>query len=89
MKILNIILYISLYFGISKAQFHKYIIKKNVTCDYIINRYNIYNNTFYEINPNIDCKNLKNNETIILTNNDTIIISKQDLYFLSKLNYIP
>lgn len=77
MKLLNIVLYISLYFSLSKAQ--EYVIKQNDTCYDIINMFNIYNNTFYEINPLIDCNNLKINETINIFNKDTIIITKQDL----------
>lgn len=86
MKLLNIILYISLHIGLSKAQYNKYIIKENDTCYDIINENNIYNHTFYEINPMIDCNNLKINGTINLSNNNTIVISKQDLNDLLKIN---
>lgn len=38
MKLLNIVLYISLYFSLSKAQ--EYVIKQNDTCYDIINIFN-------------------------------------------------
>jgi hypothetical protein len=38
MELLNIILYLFVYFGIIKAQYDKYIIKKGDTCYDIINK---------------------------------------------------
>lgn len=78
MKIFKIGFYLFTYFVLSKAGIDKYVIKSNDTCYDIIQKYNIYNKTFYEINPLINCSNLLPGNNINLFNNDTLIISKKD-----------
>lgn len=79
MRLLNITLYLFTFFVYSKADLNVYTIVQNDTCFGLIDRYNICNKSFYEINPGINCNLLIPGNTVNLFNNDTLIISKKDL----------
>lgn len=63
----------SFFIGLNAILDEKYTIKNNDTCYDIINKYKIYSKTFYEINNNINCTNLKIGEEINIITNKTII----------------
>lgn len=77
MKILNIISYLFGFLITSNAYYlNTYTIENNDTCIKIIKEFNIDNETFYEMNPKIDCNMLEPGDNITLFNNNTMIINK-------------
>lgn len=84
MRLLNITLTVFIFFAVSKADLNSYIVRTNDTCYDIIHRYHIYNETFYENNPEIDCDKLIPGDIVNIFNNNTLIISKKDLNDIKK-----
>lgn len=55
---------------------HKHIVENDKeTCYDIINKYNIFIDTFYEINPNIDCNKLSKDDIINIITDKSIIVN--------------
>lgn len=52
-----------------------YNVKKEETCFDIMFKFNLFMETFYEINPYIDCDNLNTGEEINIITDDTFIMS--------------
>lgn len=62
---------------------YKHYIKKGETCYDIMIKYNLFIDTFFEINPKIDCYNLKENDEINIITYKTHIISNSLGYILN------
>lgn len=78
MNLLFIFLNLIIYSNFSSAIMN-YTIKPNDTCYDIINNYKIYNETFYNMNININCDNLLPYENVTIIGENTIIIDKQSI----------